>query len=246
MRWFFAVATAMWGIWTWSYERRQTRDLDRTRLTALYVNPFLSACEDLQSRIYNIMELEGLRSLRKRYPDGSYAEETLYLIVRYFGWGAAVHRYGPHTQDPEVVRLMEAVANAFATTKHAVGPFAFFRPEQKALGKLVMDRFEGQFGVELDTIPYYTFKDLLAQPPLVESEAVKQSLAALRKAKTAKGVTGWKRLAEVQNYLVDLLEYLEAREQFSLFPGRRQKCTLHERRELAAAPGGRTSLLLQE
>lgn len=232
MRWFFAVATALWGIWTWSYERRQSRYLDRTRLTALYVNPFLSACEDLQSRIYNILELDGLRSLRKRYPDGSYAEETLYLIVRYFGWGAAVHRYGPHTQDSEVVRLMEAVANAFATVKYPVGAFAVFRPEQKALGKLVMVRFEGQFGVELDTIPYYTFKQQLSQPPLADSQAVQQSLEALRKAKTAKGLAGWQRLAEVQNHLVDLLHYLEGRERLSLFPGQRKKC-LSPNHELA-------------
>jgi hypothetical protein len=120
---------------------------------------------------------------------------------------------------------MEAVANAFATTKYPVGAFAFFRPEQKALGKLVMTRFEGQFGVELDTIPYYAFKEQLTQPPLAESEAVRQSLEALRKAKRAKGLTGWARLAEVQNYLVDLLHYLEEREGFSLFAGWRKKCS---------------------
>jgi hypothetical protein len=33
----------------------------------LYVKPLLSASEDLQSRIYNILELGGLRSLRKRW-----------------------------------------------------------------------------------------------------------------------------------------------------------------------------------
>jgi len=237
VRWFLAVATALWGIWTWSYERRQTRILDRTRLTALYVNPFLSSCEDLQSRIYNILELEGLRALRKRYPDGSYAEETLYLIVRYFGWGAAVHRYGPHTQDPQVVRLMESVADGFATTRYPVGPFAFFRPEQKALGKLVMDRFEGQFGVEMDTIPYYTFKEMLANPPLADSKAVNQSLEALRKAKSARALSGRARLAAVQNDLVDLLEYLEAKERFSLFPGQRMKCVRSDLPEAASDPG---------
>ena len=46
-------------------------------MLALYVNPFLSACEDLQSRIYNILEMKGLQSLRKRYPDHGYADETL-------------------------------------------------------------------------------------------------------------------------------------------------------------------------
>jgi hypothetical protein len=55
----------------------------------------MSACEDLQSRIYNILERRGLRKLRERYPDGAYAKEILYLIVRYFGWAAALSRTAP-------------------------------------------------------------------------------------------------------------------------------------------------------
>jgi len=224
MNWLIAVIPAMWAFWTWADEHKKERLRMRERIVALYVNPFLSACEDLQSRIYNLLELNGLRMLRKRYPDGSYADETLYLVVRYFGWAAAMHRYGTHTQDPEVIRLTEAVHNAFATPKYTVGAFAFFRPEQKALGKLVMHRFEGQFGVELDTIPYYSFQKQLLSPPLLDSEAVKQTLAALRKATNAKNLEGRQRLAEAQNYLVDLLTYLEAKEGFTLFPGERLKC----------------------
>jgi hypothetical protein len=135
-----------------------------------------------------------------------------------------MHRYGTHTQDPEVIRLTEAVHNAFATPKYTVGAFTFFRPEQKALGKLVMHRFEGQFGVELDTIPYYTFQKQLLSPPLSDSEAVKQTLEALRKATHGKNLEGWQRLVEAQKYLVDLLTYLEAKEGFTLFPGERLKC----------------------
>jgi len=225
MNWLIAVIPVMWAFWTWADEHKKERLRMRERIVALYVNPFLSACEDLQSRIYNLLQLNGLRMLRKRYPDGSYADETLYLVVRYFGWAAAMHRYGTHTQDPEVIRLTEAVHNAFATPKYPVGAFTFFRPEQKALGKLVMHRFEGQFGVELDTIPYYTFQKQLLSPPLSDSEAVKQTLEALRKATHAKNLEGRQRLAEAQNYLVDLLTYLEAKEGFTLFPGERLKCT---------------------
>jgi hypothetical protein len=224
MNWLIAFIPAIWAFWTWADEHKKERMRMRERIVALYVNPFLSACEDLQSRIYNLLELNGLRMLRKRYPDGSYADETLYLVVRYFGWAAAMHRYGTHTQDPEVIRLTEAVHNAFATPKYPVGAFTFFRPEQKALGKLVMHRFEGQFGVELDTIPYYSFQKQLLSPPLLDSEAVKQTLAALRKATNAKNLEGRQRLAEAQNYLVDLLTYLEAKEGFTLFPGERLKC----------------------
>src|SRR5215475_6994845 len=116
MQWLIPLTMGLWAFWTWSREQEQGRLTERARLTALYVNPFMSACEDLQSRIYNILELGGLRTLRERYPDGAYAEETLYLIVRYFGWAAALSRFSPYAQDPVVFRLAEAVRDAFATT----------------------------------------------------------------------------------------------------------------------------------
>jgi len=198
MQWLITIAMGLWAMWTWTQEWEQGRTTERARLAALYVNPFLSACEDLQSRIYHILELDGLHTLRKRYPDGLYAEETLYLIVRYFGWAAAMHRYSPYAQDPVVTRLAEAVRDAFATTdrEFPVGPFNFFHPEQKALGKMVMSRMEGQHGIELDTISSYEFKERLASPPLSESQSVQQSLEALRTPRTRKTCrvgNGWRR-----------------------------------------------------
>lgn len=227
MQWLIPVATAAWAIWTWAHDHERERQRERARMAALYVSPFLSACEDLQSRIYKILELGGLGSLRERYPDGAYAEETLYLIVRYFGWSAAVGRYGPYTQDPEVIRLATAARRAFATSssKRPVGPFNFFLPEQKALGKMVMNSVEGEHGRELDTISYYEFKEQLESPPLSESESVNQSLEALRNAEGVHKVLGRERLAEAQNHLVDLLGYLEAQEGYSLFAGDRKKCS---------------------
>src|SRR5262245_20243475 len=100
MQWLVTVAMGLWAAWTWSQQREQERLTERARLAALYVNPFLSACEDLQSRIYHILELDGLRTLRKRYPDGAYAAEVLYLIARYFGWSVVLSRYSPYALDP--------------------------------------------------------------------------------------------------------------------------------------------------
>lgn len=226
MQWVFPVATAVWAIWTWAHEHKKERESERERMAALYVNPFVSACEDLQSRIYKILELGGLSALRERYSDGSYAAETLYLIVRYFGWLATIRRYGPYTQDPVVIRLATATRRAFAASsaEHPVGPFNFFLPEQAALGKIVMQRLKGEYGRELDTISFYEFKELLQLPPLSESESLSQSLEALRNAHGCQDMPGRERLAEVQNHLVDLLSYLEGREHFSLFPGERKKC----------------------
>lgn len=38
-------------------------------------------------------------------------------------------------------------------------------------------------------------------------------------------------LAEAQNYLVDLLDYLEEKEAYSYFPGEREKCRLGQKVE---------------
>lgn len=232
MQWLIPVTMGLWAVWTWSQERDQERLARRARLAALYVNPFMSACEDLQSRIYNILELGGLRTLRKRYPDGAYAEEILYLIVRYFGWAAALSRYSPYSQDPVVIRLAEAVRDAFATTGAGfpVGPFNFFHPEQKALGKIVMSRMQGQHGIELDTISSYKFRERLALPALSNSQSVQQSLEALRNVDDVENLPGRNRLEKAQHHLVDLLQYLEDREGYRLFAGERKKCSrLRER-----------------
>ena len=238
MQWLIPVGTAAWAIWTWAHDHALERERERAKMAALYVNPFLSACEDLQSRIYKILELSGLEVLRERYPDGAYAEETLYLIVRYFGWLAVVNRYGPYTQDPVVIRHATAVRRAFATTNSelTVGPFNFFLPEQRALGKIVMHSEEtGEHGLEIDTISFYDFKQKLAQPPLSDSTSVQQSIAALRTAEDPRHMSGWERLAGAQNQLVDLLGYLEAQEGFNLFQGERKKCWRPKKRSTQVA-----------
>lgn len=225
--WLVPAATAAWAVWTWAHEQSLERERERARITALYVNPFLSACEDLQSRIYKIIELHGLPELRKRYPDGAYAEETLYLIVRFFGWLAAVGRYGPYTQDAVMIKHSAAIRRAFATSSkdREVGPFNFFPAEQKALGKMVMHSMEGEYGHEIDTISFYEFREIIQSPyRMPESSAVTETLEALRAAKCTEDIDGWERLAEAQNHLVDLLNYLERKEGYSYFPAKRQKC----------------------
>lgn len=229
MAWLVPAATAVWAVLTWAHQHSLEREKERQRITALYVNPFLSACEDLQSRIYKLLEMDGLPALRDRYPDGSFAEETLYLLVRFFGWLTAVNRYGPYTQDPVVMQMATAVRRAFATSRpgYPVGPFNFLPAEQKALGKMVMHSMEGEYGHEMDTMSYYEFRDLVRSADrMPESIAVTESLATLRNADTSDDIGGQERLAEAQHHLVDLLNYLEAKEGYTLFDGERQKCTI--------------------
>ena len=44
------VATAGWGILTWAADRERERNKERARISALYVNPFLSAPECRRAR----------------------------------------------------------------------------------------------------------------------------------------------------------------------------------------------------
>ncbi len=216
MQWLIPLATGVWALWTWAANAGRDRKKEHARVTALYVQPLLSASEDLHSRIYRILEPGGLRILRKRYPDGSYADETLYLMARYFAWMWTAERHGTttYTEDSEVMRLTSAVCSAFASASSVqqVGPFNFFHPEQKALGELVLTRFDGPYGVEFDTISFYQFKKLLESPSLSDSEAVKETLEALRSADDAGHLLGRDRLAEAQNHLVDLIGYIDAKE----------------------------------
>ncbi len=235
--WLIPAAPAIWAVWTWAHEHALVREKERERVTALYVNPFLSSCEDLQSRIYKLLELDGLGALRERYPDGGHSEETLYLLVRFFGWLAAVNRYGPYTQDPVVIRLGTGLRRAFGSSRrgHPVGPFNFFPAEQKALGKMVMHSVEGEYGHEMDTISFYEFRDTVRNVHrMPKSAAVEQTLKSLAKAKKTEEIGGRERLAEAQCRLVDLLNYLEKKEGYSLFAGVRKKCKI--RTESTPAP----------
>ena len=213
----------------WSQEREQSRKKERETQAALYFNPFLSACEDLQSRIYTILEMDGIRSLRIRYPDGKYARGDRVShcpVFRMAGHGVALWAVFAGPGDDPADRggskrfLLPGLSHRAVHT--------FFRPEQKALGKLAMIRFEGQHGIEMDTISFYRFEENLEVPPLSESHSVQQSLDALKNAKSVRSLHGKERLAEAHCHLVDLLTYAEIKAGFSLFPGKRRKCAANK------------------
>ena len=63
-------------------------------------------------------------------------------------------------------------------------------------------------------------------PPLSNSEAVQQSLEALRTAADDGDLPGRARLAQAQHHLVDLLRYVESKEGYRLFPGERKKALI--------------------
>jgi len=228
-----SVATAIWAVATWSYLRINEHIKERNRVAALYVNPFILACEELQSRIFNIINKQGLKVLKKHYPAGDYAAEILYLIAQYFAWEHYIYRYGPYTRDKAVIKFTERIRAVFATDHYGLTTFCFFRPEQRALGQLLMRSKMGEHGYEFETISFYEFKKMLGNAPLDEMSSIKDTISELQSSNFS-SVSGLsdqscKRLAEIQRQLVGLLNYLEKKEKFSLFVGSRKEASCKEK-----------------
>jgi hypothetical protein len=209
---FLPFLALVWGVHTWSVQHEGELRNEHDRLAALYGNPFLLACDELQSRIYNLLsDKTTFDVLRSHYPGSEYADETLYLVFQYFGWERHVFRYGPYSLDPDVIRLTARIRDAFATSKRfPLGPFCFFRTEQRALGESVIEQVATEAGVSEETMPFFKFRGALQQPPLSEVQSIRDTLRALTMATTSADLDGRDRLAQVQNYLVELVNYLES------------------------------------
>ena len=222
-----AAVAALWTLKTWRDDRekqraeeQEQRREEQLRLAALYINPFLIVCEGLQSRLYNIIAGGGLVALKEGFPEGDYAEDILYLIVQYFGWQQIIYRY---YYDPEIIRLLEELRESFATDRRygGVGPFCFFRSQQRAFGDLIMLRTEGPFGSEFVTRNYNEFLSMLkSEDPFARSQSVTETLETLRNAaEDSRGIPPEvrNRLVSIQNLLVDLLDYFRRKEDISYF-----------------------------
>ena len=237
-----AVATAMWAVFTWVIQRLKDRKSERLRTAALYVHPFMFAADELQSRLYNILELRGLEPLADHTIHHPFAEETVYLVAQYLGWERSILRHGPYTADPQIVRLVSAIRDTFATDSLGQD-IRFFRPDQGAIAQLMMRRVGGQLGVELEVMPFHEFLRALQpapsppgavrallgwvaaaaeRPPLAEISSLSRAVTTLKLASDPDRPPAARRLARLQTRLVDLLTYLEAKEKLSLFDGVRR------------------------
>ena len=230
-----ALAAAVWSVWSWSEEQQKERQLKRDQEAALYVNSFLSATEELQSRLYGILEKDELAYYKKEYPDqyefGSPAAvEILYRLSQYFGWTFRTFRYGPYTHDPTFIELTREIGKTWESREFSGDAFRFSIDERASLGQAVV-RHVGEISTVLpvfESIPLYQVEEEISDEqnkhaPLYQSKAVRRTLSAIDRADKADALEGHERLAVLQNLLVDLLTYLESREGFSVSIGERKK-----------------------
>lgn len=234
-----ALTAAVWSVWTWREEQQKERQLKRDQESAIFVNSFIQATEELQSRLYGILEGDDLAFYRKEYPEqhesGSpFAIEMLYRLSKFFGWTYRIFRYGPYTNDPVVIELIRKIGEALEShTQFPGNAFRFTYEERVALGAAVVRRTGdviGSIPVFESATVFQFLKEMSDQTGkqvnLFQSRSVRRTLAAIDKADGTGDLEGVERLAFLQNRLVELLTYLEDMEGFSVSPGKRRKAWL--------------------
>ncbi len=251
------VCTAAWTVITWAQQQERVEEAKRDRNAALYVNPFIMAAEELQDALYDYLEghyhkLPG-EEQRQGYAGVSAAAlEIIYTMVVYFGWSMIIYRYGPYTSDEKLIELTQQVSQAFSgmtqACQSAEDAFYFSYPEQKALGLTFVRPLAAAYGLgrqlervksehlpefpflEFESISLYEFEEEVknernAGSPLYLN--IQAALQALDQANPSEAFSGRQRLVLVQNYLVDLVDYLEKKEAFSVSLNKRRRARHH-------------------
>jgi hypothetical protein len=254
-----AVTAAVWSVWTWREEQETARQVKRDQESALFVNSFIQAMEELQARLYGILELDDLAFYKKEYPKGEepdfpIALEILYRLSKFFGWTYRIFRYGPYTNDPVVIEKVRKISETLESrTRFKGDAFRFSYEERVALGDAVVRRTGDMIGAipVYESITVFHFWEEISNKSgkrflVFQSRAFRRTLDAIDRAGGVKDLEGAERLAVLQNYVLDLLAYLEDMEGFTVSPEKRRKVRLRgESGKALAAPATPATIVHQ-
>jgi|GEM_PF-397860 len=234
------IGTAVWTVVTWADQQNKALLEKDSHLDAIYINPFLLVAEELQCRLYKILadhEIEFLRTGASHKGDShgeiTYHEalEIVYIIVKYFGWSVYFFQYGSYTNDVKAIKMNTTISDLFAD-RNVFGDdaFSFTHTRQHSLGQRFVKRILASHAAypEFRAATLYEFDKEVIESKERSSHLyldVGRTLDAIRKAKTSEDLEGRERLIAIQNELVDLTNYIESKEKFTLtrFPRKKVK-----------------------
>ena len=182
---------------------RLERKARAEEVLARYREPLAAAAYDLQSRLYNILELEFF----EKFGDGERAEEalrtTLFRFAQYFGWTEILRRdiqflNFPNDQETRrVAELQEAVSQCFRDDKY--GPeLMIWSDQQRAIGELMIIEEHGK----VLSMGYAAFRQHCDDTFAPWRIRMRDELPA-ESART--------RMRDIQNRLCELVETLDSR-----------------------------------
>jgi hypothetical protein len=178
---------------------------DARRVLDNYREPLLAASYELQSRLYNILQLKFVESyisndtLGKRSPA---IESTLYVFAQYFGWREIIRqevqylRFSKDRQTREIDHLLQTIGEAFLSDKY--GPqFMLWRAEQRGLGERMIVSADSK----MTCLGYASF--------IENRSTMEKWLGPLERDLQNIQDGGRKRLIELQHELLDLVRRLD-------------------------------------
>jgi hypothetical protein len=178
---------------------------DARRVLDNYREPLLAASYELQSRLYNVLQLKFVESyisndtLGKRSPA---IESTLYVFAQYFGWREIIRqevqylRFSKDRQSREIDHLLQTIGEAFLSDKY--GPqFMLWRAEQRGLGERMIVSADSK----MTCLGYASF--------IENRSTMEKWLGPLERDLQNIQAGGRKRLIELQHELLDLVRRLD-------------------------------------
>lgn len=193
--------------------RRLERQETVQEVMSRYREPLLRAAFDLQSRIYNIVQLGFLQTYYARgdETERDYAlHNTLFVFAEYLGWVEILRRgvqfldLGDVERNQQLVRRLDAIGSLLLSSPSDAG-FRIFRGQQRAIGEIMVDPAPGNGGRQC--LGYAAFVDRLEHDAgfarwFTQLSADVQALAGT-------GDAGRDRLVALQHALLDLIEFLD-------------------------------------
>jgi hypothetical protein len=199
----------------------EEREYQRMSTIARYREPLAHACYDLQSRLYNILQM-GLISTYYVNGDererGYVVNNTTFLFAQYFAWTEIVRQdiqfidLGHDSETRQLRELQDRIYSLLQTDRHA-SPLRVFAGEQRAIGERLLVERENRTGC----MGYGAFLDRLPNGADSIVDSVRRDIAGL--ATTLP--TARDRLVSLQHALIDLLAFLDP--QFIRFPKERRE-----------------------
>jgi hypothetical protein len=179
------------------------RDLRAEEVLTRYREPLAAAAFDLQSRLYNILELGFFSNFGGEHPRAEEAlRTTLFRLAQYFGWTEILRRdiqflSFPQADDTRrVAELQSDIAKGFLTDDY--GPALMtWSDEQRAIGERMIVEEHGK----VLCMGYARFRE--------ECDGMFASWCNRLRDEVAQD-SARERLREVQHLLCDLVETLDA------------------------------------
>lgn len=253
-----AMAAAAWSVWLWQSEQQKTRELKRDEMSAQYVNTFIVVTQELQRKLFRILEEDELARYKLKYaqpvePASPMAIDLLYHLSGFFGWGLMTFRFGPYTRDSKMISMLAQTGEILESRSRFPGDaFCFTLADRMELGQSVLRRVgETSSGPTFVTIPRFKFEQEIKDEQsewakLFRSDQVRCTLAAIDRAVAGERLEGRERLAAFQNLLVDLVSYLEHQEGFRISLGERRRATVQKSHaEVVSLPSKEIRILHQ-